>query len=76
MTEPVPGTARPGVMVGPTSEFSLFFRVKPGEGAALRVQRVSGARRCASGGNKRVMEAKQLRHLVTTAAMTTTERTD
>src|SRR6478672_2387434 len=36
MTEPVPGTARPGVMVGPTSEFSLFFRVKPGEGEALR----------------------------------------
>jgi hypothetical protein len=26
----------PGVAVGPTSEFSLFFRVKPGEGAALR----------------------------------------
>ena len=28
--------SRPGVMVGPTSEFSLFFRVKPGEGASLR----------------------------------------
>lgn len=27
---------RPGVMVGPTSEFSLFFRVKPGDGEALR----------------------------------------
>ena len=26
----------PGVMVGPTSEFSLFFRVKPGEGESLR----------------------------------------
>ena len=26
------GTSRPGVSVGPTSEFSLFFRVKPGEG--------------------------------------------
>ena len=26
----------PGMSVGPTSEFSLFFRVKPGEGAALR----------------------------------------
>jgi hypothetical protein len=26
----------PGVTVGPTSEFSLFFRVKPGDGAALR----------------------------------------
>jgi hypothetical protein len=36
MTEPTAGTARPGVIVGPTSEFSLFFRVKPGEGASLR----------------------------------------
>ena len=26
----------PGVSVGPTSEFSLFFRVKPGEGESLR----------------------------------------
>jgi len=26
----------PGISVGPTSEFSLFFRVKAGEGAALR----------------------------------------
>ena len=26
----------PGVIVGPTSEFSLFFRVKPGEGESLR----------------------------------------
>ena len=26
----------PGLMVGPTSEFSLFFRVKPGQGEALR----------------------------------------
>ena len=26
----------PGVQVGPTSEFSLFFRVKPGEGPNLR----------------------------------------
>ena len=26
----------PGMSVGPTSEFSLFFRVKAGEGAALR----------------------------------------
>jgi hypothetical protein len=35
-----PGTtgpgSRPGIMVGPTSEFSLFFHVKPGHGAALR----------------------------------------
>ena len=36
MAEPVAGTSRPGVIVGPTSEFSLFFRVKPGEGASLR----------------------------------------
>jgi hypothetical protein len=27
---------RPGIQVGPTSEFSLFFHVKPGHGAALR----------------------------------------
>ena len=30
------GSPRPGVSVGPTSEFSLFFRVKPGEGESLR----------------------------------------
>src|SRR5215217_5348474 len=30
------GASHPGLMVGPTSEFSLFFRVKPGEGQALR----------------------------------------
>jgi hypothetical protein len=30
------GTARPGVSVGPTSEFSLFFHVTPGHGDALR----------------------------------------
>src|SRR5215204_3657836 len=29
-------TVRPGAMVGPTSEFSLFFRVKAGEGESLR----------------------------------------
>jgi hypothetical protein len=29
-------TVRPGLQVGPTSEFSLFFRVKPGEGEGLR----------------------------------------
>jgi hypothetical protein len=29
-------TARPGVSVGPTSEFSLFFRVTPGQGESLR----------------------------------------
>ena len=30
------GTVRPGLTVGPTSEFSLFFRVMPGHGEALR----------------------------------------
>jgi hypothetical protein len=30
-------TTHPGVSVGPTSEFSLFFHVKPGEGEQLRV---------------------------------------
>jgi hypothetical protein len=30
------GTVRPGLMVGPTSEFSLFFRVKAGQGENLR----------------------------------------
>src|ERR671911_3073919 len=30
------GTARPGVSVGPTSEFSLFFHVRSGHGDALR----------------------------------------
>jgi hypothetical protein len=29
-------TAGPGLQVGPTSEFSLFFRIKPGEGDSLR----------------------------------------
>jgi hypothetical protein len=28
--------SRPGIQVGPTSEFSLFFQVKPGHGEALR----------------------------------------
>ena len=36
MATPATGTSRPGVSVGPTSEFSLFFRVKPGEGESLR----------------------------------------
>src|SRR4051812_23114159 len=30
------GSSRPGFSVGPTTEFSLFFRVKPGEGESLR----------------------------------------
>ena len=36
MATPATGPSRPGVSVGPTSEFSLFFQVKPGEGEALR----------------------------------------
>ena len=36
MTSSETGAARPGVSVGPTSEFSLFFRVKPGEDESLR----------------------------------------
>ncbi len=36
MTTSATGTSRPGVSVGPTSEFSLFFRVKQGEGDVLR----------------------------------------
>ena len=30
------GASRPGLMSGPTSEFSLFFHVKPGQGESLR----------------------------------------
>jgi hypothetical protein len=36
MTTAATGASRPGVSVGPTSEFSLFFYVKPGQGEALR----------------------------------------
>src|SRR5213079_2777252 len=36
MATPATGSSRPGVSVGPTTEFSLFFRVKPGEGESLR----------------------------------------
>jgi hypothetical protein len=36
MTTLSTGSSHPGLMVGPTSEFSLFFRVKPGESPALR----------------------------------------
>src|SRR3954452_7894906 len=36
MTAAATDTSRPGRMVGPTSEFSLFFRVAPGHGEALR----------------------------------------
>ena len=36
MAASVPEPSRPGVSVGPTSEFSLFFHVKPGEGEAVR----------------------------------------
>jgi hypothetical protein len=36
MATPATGTSRPGVSAGPTSEFSLFFHVKPGEGESVR----------------------------------------
>jgi hypothetical protein len=36
MSAPETGTVHPGFSVGSTSEFSLFFRVKPGEGVGLR----------------------------------------
>lgn len=36
MAHPDVEEVRPGRMVGPTSEFSLFFRVKPGGAPALR----------------------------------------
>jgi hypothetical protein len=36
MSVPEAAAAHPGRSVGPTSEFSLFFHVKPGEGAAIR----------------------------------------
>src|SRR5215213_7004433 len=36
MATPATGTSRPGLSVGPTNEFSLFFRVIPGHGEALR----------------------------------------
>src|SRR4051794_10501197 len=36
MTTAATGTSSPGLIVGPTSEFSLFFRVSPGQGEVLR----------------------------------------
>src|SRR5215213_9688410 len=36
MAAPGAGISRPGMSVGPTSEFSLFFDVKPGEAESLR----------------------------------------
>ena len=36
MSAPDVGASQPGVSVGPTSEFSLFFRVKAGQGPSLR----------------------------------------
>jgi hypothetical protein len=36
MSTPVTAASRPGVSAGPTSEFSLFFHVKQGEGESLR----------------------------------------
>ena len=36
MTAGSTGSSHPGLSVGPTSEFSLFFRIKPGEGHSVR----------------------------------------
>ena len=36
VARPTPGASRPGVLVGSTSEFSLFFKVRPGHQEALR----------------------------------------
>ena len=36
MATPAARSSRPGISVGPTSEFSLFFRVKPGQSESLR----------------------------------------
>ena len=36
MAASVTGSSHPGLSVGPTSEFSLFFHVKPGQGPPLR----------------------------------------
>ena len=36
MTTPETGTSRPGIRVGSASEFSLFFRVRPGHEKELR----------------------------------------
>jgi hypothetical protein len=36
VTTAATGTSRPGLTVGPTNEFSLFFRVKPGAAESLR----------------------------------------
>ena len=36
MTTPATEAARPKITVGPTSEFSLFFHVRPGEEAEIR----------------------------------------
>jgi hypothetical protein len=36
LTTPATETARPGITVGPTSEFSLFFHVRPGQEREIR----------------------------------------
>jgi hypothetical protein len=36
MTAAASEVSRPGLQVGPTSEFTLFFHVKPGQAASLR----------------------------------------
>src|SRR4051812_13487806 len=39
MTTPGTDAARPGIIVGPTSEFSLFFHVRPGQEREIREAR-------------------------------------
>jgi hypothetical protein len=41
MAAPEGGANQPGLMVGPTSEFSLFFRVKEGQAPSLRAALVA-----------------------------------
>ncbi|WP_053206941.1 hypothetical protein [Jiangella muralis] len=41
MAAPDSGVTRPGLSVGPTSEFSLFFRVKDGQAPPLRAALLS-----------------------------------
>jgi hypothetical protein len=36
MTAPASPSSRPGLQVGPTSEFTLFIHVKPGQAPSLR----------------------------------------
>ena len=51
MTSSETSAGRPGVIVGPTSEFSLFFRVKAGKrgGTASRLEGSAGHARVPTG---------------------------